>query len=68
MARAILLVNCPDQVGIIATTTNYLQYHSGNVVELEQHVDESNNRFFMRIEWELDGFDIPRAQMINITQ
>ncbi len=62
MARAILLIDCPDQVGIIATTTNYLQAHKGNVVELEQHVDESNSRFFMRIEWELDGFDIERSQ------
>jgi len=65
MAKAILLIDCPDQVGIIATTTNYLQYHHGNVVELEQHVDDSTKRFFMRIEWELDKFDISRDQILE---
>jgi formyltetrahydrofolate deformylase len=68
MSRAILLADCPDQVGIIATTTNYLQYHSGNVVELEQHVDDSTKRFFMRIEWELDGFEIPGDRILEFFQ
>lgn len=63
MAKATLLVDCPDQKGIIATTTNYLQYHHGNVLDLEQHVDDSSRRFFMRIEWDLEGFDISREKI-----
>ncbi|MBT8219842.1 MAG: formyltetrahydrofolate deformylase [Bacteroidia bacterium] len=65
MSRAILLVDCPDQVGIIATTTNYLQYHKGNILDLEQHVDDSTGHFFMRLEWELSGFDIPQDRILE---
>lgn len=60
---AIILVYCPDRKGIIARITEFLNKNSGNIVYLEQHVDRQNKIFFMRIEWELDGFLIPKNEI-----
>ena len=57
---AVLLISCPDQRGIVATLTQWVSLNNGNVIHLDQHVDFTTNTFFMRIEWELDGFAIPR--------
>ena len=56
---AILLIHCPDQQGIVAAITDFLHKNQGNIVNIEQHVDVLDNHFFMRVEWELDGFTIP---------
>ena len=60
---AIILVYCPDRKGIIARVTEFLSKNSGNILYLEQHVDRQNKIFFMRIEWELDGFLIPKNEI-----
>lgn len=59
-ATAILLAECPDQPGIIAKVTQFLADNNGNIVDLEQHVDTDDGHFFMRVEWQLDNFSIPR--------
>jgi len=60
---AILLLHCPDRQGIIAEITKFVTDNQGNIVYLDQYVDRVENRFFMRIEWELDGFLIPREKI-----
>lgn len=60
---AILLAHCPDQQGIIANVTDFLHSNKGNIISLEQHVDGERNHFFMRVEWELDGFLIPKEKV-----
>jgi formyltetrahydrofolate deformylase len=37
--------------------------HNGNIIDLEQHTDREEQIFFMRAEWELDGFGLPRDQI-----
>ncbi|MEM9836688.1 MAG: formyltetrahydrofolate deformylase [Bacteroidota bacterium] len=61
--HAILLIHCPDQGGIIAAVTDFVHKNKGNIVALEQHVDEEQGHFFMRIEWDLDGFLIPAEKL-----
>jgi formyltetrahydrofolate deformylase len=56
----ILLVSCPDRKGIVAAVTGFIAKHNGNVLQLDQHVDAEESVFFMRVEWEEHGFDIPR--------
>ncbi|BEG98305.1 formyltetrahydrofolate deformylase [Bacteroides sedimenti] len=58
-----LLLHCPDQPGILAAVTNFITINKGNIVYLDQHVDRSEDIFFMRIEWELDDFLIPREKI-----
>lgn len=55
-ASAILLIHCSDSKGIIAQVTDYIQQHQGNILYLDQHVDQEHGQFFMRVEWDLDGF------------
>jgi formyltetrahydrofolate deformylase len=60
---AILLIHCPDKQGILATVTEFLNKNNGNIIYLDQHVDRQEMIFFMRVEWELDGFSIPREKI-----
>lgn len=60
---ATLLMHCPDQKGIVATITDFLLDNNANVINLDQHVDHEENQFFMRVQWELDGFVIPQDKI-----
>lgn len=60
---AILLLHCPDQTGIITEVTKFITDNQGNIVYLDQYVDRQDGMFFMRIEWELDSFLIPRDKI-----
>jgi formyltetrahydrofolate deformylase len=60
---AILLIHCPDVPGIIAEISNFITVNQGNIVYLDQYVDHANNSFFMRVEWDLNGFLIPRERI-----
>jgi len=60
---AILLIHCPDQKGIVAAITDFLYKNNGNVISLDQHVDRQAGHFFMRVEWELEGFAIPKTKI-----
>ena len=62
---AILLLHCPDQQGIISEVTKFITDNQGNIVYLDQYVDKQDGMFFMRIEWELDGFLIPRDKLYD---
>ena len=61
--KAILLLHCPDRQGIITDVTGFITQHHGNIVYLDQYVDTIDGRLFMRIEWVLQGFDIPRERI-----
>ena len=60
---AILLLHCEDQPGIISEVTKFITDNKGNIVYLDQYVDREDGMFFMRIEWELDNFLIPRDKI-----
>ncbi|MCR4768909.1 MAG: formyltetrahydrofolate deformylase [Bacteroidaceae bacterium] len=60
---AILLLCCPDRQGIITDITKFLTDNSGNIVYIDQYVDNVDSMLFMRIEWELAKFVIPREKI-----
>ncbi|NLE65269.1 MAG: formyltetrahydrofolate deformylase [Elusimicrobia bacterium] len=60
MANAILLISCPDKRGITAAVTEFVFRRNGNILHAAQHTDEKAGLFFMRIEWSLEGFSVPR--------
>lgn len=62
-STAILLMHCPDQPGIIAMVTDFINVNGGNIIYLDQHVDREQNVFFMRTEWELQNFVIPKDKI-----
>ena len=60
---AILLMHCPDQPGIIAVITEFINVNGGNIVYLDQYVDKVNGVFYMRVEWDLENFIIPKNKI-----
>jgi len=50
-----ILIHCPDQKGIISTVTGFIHGKGGNIVYLDQHVDQQANAFFMRLESDFDS-------------
>ena len=56
-------MHCPDQAGIITVITGFINENGGNIVYLDQCVDRNNGIFYMRIEWELDNFIIPKEKI-----
>lgn len=57
---ATLLVSCPDQKGLVAKLANFIYANGGNIVHADQHTDFAAGLFLSRIEWQLDGFYLPR--------
>lgn len=56
-----ILIHCSDSVGIISAVTNFLHRKGGNVIYLDQHVDQETGVFFMRLESEFEKtFDLPK--------
>jgi formyltetrahydrofolate deformylase len=55
---AILLVDCPDRKGLVATIADFLYRHGANILHADQHQDNEAALFFMRIEWTVEGFDL----------
>jgi formyltetrahydrofolate deformylase len=56
---AVLLIDCPDRKGLVAGVANLLYRYGANITHADQHQDPEAELFFMRVEWELAGFDLP---------
>ena len=65
---AILLLHCPDKRGIVAAVTHFLDDNAGNIISLDEHVDREAGHFFMRVEWQLEGFTIPKDKISEYFQ
>jgi len=63
MSTAKLLLHCPDKPGILAEVTDFITVNKGNIIYLDQYVDHTENIFFMRIEWELASFLVPKEKI-----
>lgn len=64
--QAILLIHCNDRKGLIAIITQFLSDHNGNIIDLDEHVEKEEGIFFMRVHWELAGFDIPKDEIKQV--
>jgi formyltetrahydrofolate deformylase len=58
---ATLLVTCPDARGIVASIADFLYQHNANILHADQHQDAENNLFLMRVEWDLNGFNLDES-------
>ena len=65
---AVLRMHCPDQPGIIAVNTDFITSNRGNILYLDQYVDRTEGIFYMRVEWDLDGFLIPKEKLKDYFQ
>jgi formyltetrahydrofolate deformylase len=51
----IVVIQCKDQVGLVAAITGVLSGEQLNIVSLREHVDKVENRFFIRVEIEQEA-------------
>jgi formyltetrahydrofolate deformylase len=57
---ATLLVNCRDRTGLVAALSNFVFQRGGNIIDADQHADSESGEFFMRLVWDLSGFQLDR--------
>lgn len=61
--RAVLLLQCPDEPGIVAAVGAFVAEAGGNIVEADQHSDPAAGLFLQRVEFDVDAAraDLARA-------
>jgi formyltetrahydrofolate deformylase len=60
---ATLLISCRDQRGLVASVSEFLYRNDGNIIHADQHTDKEENVFVQRVEWEIEGFKVPRDEV-----
>ena len=60
---AVLLLSCADQKGLVAAVSDFLYQNQGNIIHADQHTDQEEGVFLQRVEWELEGFALPREEI-----
>jgi len=69
------LIDCPDRKGLVARVSGLLFERGANILHADQHIDRELGLFFMRVEFEVNGFDLegfraafaPLASELNMT-
>jgi len=60
---ATLMISCAEQKGLVATVSDFVFRHGGNIIHADQHTDQEEAVFLQRVEFELDGLDIDRSDI-----
>ncbi len=63
MNTAILLCSCTDRTGIVAALTSFVAEYGGNIIDLDQHTDNANQQFFMRLVWDISHSALSRDDL-----
>ncbi len=64
METAVILIQCPDQPGIVAEVSDCIFRHGGNIVNSDQYTtDPYGGRFFMRVEFSFDDAKTDRERL-----
>jgi formyltetrahydrofolate deformylase len=59
---AILLVSCPDRKGIVASISEFIFKHNGNILFNDEHGDEESRLFLTRVEFDPSNFDFDLSE------
>ena len=60
MTTVILQLICPDRSGLVSELSSWIFKNRGNIRHADHHTDGGASLFLSRLEWDLDGFKIPR--------
>lgn len=60
---AILLLSCPDRVGLVSRISHFIFERGGNILDLDEHVDPDEKIFFIRIAWDMKNFTISPSEL-----
>jgi formyltetrahydrofolate deformylase len=62
-ATAIFRLICPDRPGLVSELSSWVAANGGNIRHADHHTDCGAGLFLSRIEWDLQGFDLPRGAL-----
>jgi formyltetrahydrofolate deformylase len=57
---ATLLADCPDRAGLVAAISGFIYSNGGNILAADQHSEPEKGHFYMRVIWDLTGFQLDR--------
>ncbi|MBU2978599.1 formyltetrahydrofolate deformylase [Alteromonas sp. C1M14] len=60
-----LVIDCPDQIGLVARVSQFLAEHGATIVEANHHTDLQTGRFFMRHEIGADTLQLGYDEFIQ---
>jgi formyltetrahydrofolate deformylase len=61
-----LLISCPDRPGIVASVSQFIFEHGGNIFQSDQHSTSLHNgTYFMRISFTEDSFTLSEAELVD---
>ena len=60
-----LVIDCPDQTGLVAAVSQFLTDHGANILEASHHTDLQLQRFFMRHEIEADSVQLSHQAFVD---
>lgn len=63
MQTAVLRINCEDKKGIVFNVSKFLYERGGNIIDAQQHTEELDNRFFMRVHFDRREMTITKDQL-----
>ena len=59
---ATLILSCANQKGLVARISQFIFQHAGDIIDLDEHVDNEEKMFFIRVEWNLKDFTVSTEQ------
>jgi formyltetrahydrofolate deformylase len=59
----ILLIDCPDQRGLVSRISTFFYQRGFNILHCQQHTDVKENRYFMRLKLDLRDLNEPRENV-----
>ena len=65
---AILQLICPDRPGLVSELSGWVSANGGNIRHADHHTDSGAGLFLSRLEWDLEGFGLPRASLPEAVQ
>ncbi|WP_276482411.1 formyltetrahydrofolate deformylase [Paraflavitalea pollutisoli] len=61
----IIVIQCIDQVGLVAAISGVLAVERLNIVSLREHVDKAENRFFLRVQVETPSHPLALQERVQ---
>ncbi len=58
----VLTLTCPEAPGIVFAVSRFVMEHGGNISASQQFDDRLTDRFFMRVQFRLDGADVDQLR------
>ncbi len=60
---AVLLLSCPDRIGLVARISHFIFERGGNILDLDEHVEVDANVFSIRVAWDMQHFTLSPADL-----